>query len=57
MFLVAASTAVWATNGQPFAACQRRFGAGDCDRDKNAGPRLPARKQAALRRGEEAERD
>ena len=27
MFLVAARTAVWATNGQPFAACQRRFGA------------------------------
>src|SRR5271169_6945950 len=27
MFLVAASAAVWATNGQPFAACQRRFGA------------------------------
>ena len=27
MFLVAASAAVWTTNGQPFAACQTRFGA------------------------------
>src|SRR5271169_3257025 len=27
MFFSAANTAVWATKGQPFAACQRRFGA------------------------------
>ena len=53
MFFSAASTAVWATNGQPFSACQTRFGAAIAERERRRRPGLPAREQAALRASRE----
>ena len=54
MFFSAARTAVWATNGQPFAACQIRFGAAIASAISAPAHGMPAREQAALGRHAEA---
>src|SRR5271166_1071356 len=57
MYLCAASSAPCARNGHPFSACQTRFGAAMASAIRIAAPWLPAGKQAALGRRQQAEGD
>ena len=59
MFFSAARTAVWATKGQPFAACQIRFGAAIASAISAAahGSQRASRRRSAVDKKPRGERD